>query len=316
MLRRRGCRSRSGAAACSAPAPRRRSRRAPPAPPPDADRRSSFADLPGWPEDDPERGARGVPAQLRRGGPSRRPTSAVGGAGRLRRHGRATGGPACAAAARRRPRDAARGFFETSFQPVRGQRQRRRRRACSPATTSRCCKAARVPRRPLSLSALPPPARSGQRRSGPVRSRARRAAAIGGRVREGQARALRRSRRDRPWRPCRPRARAALGRRPGRPVLSGDPGLRPGPPAGRRRSTRVGYADQNGRPYRAIGKDLIEIGAIPREQMSMQAIRAWLEANPGQAPAMMARNPLLRVLHASCPTWPPHPGRSAPRACR
>ena len=54
---------------------------------------------------------------------------------------------------------------------------------------------------------------------------------------------------------------------------------------------RVGYADQNGRPYRAIGKDLIEIGAIPREQMSMQAIRAWLEANPGQAPAMMARNP-------------------------
>ena len=54
--------------------------------------------------------------------------------------------------------------------------------------------------------------------------------------------------------------------------------------------TRVGYADQNGRPYRAIGKDLIEIGAIPREQVSMQAIRAWLEANPGQAPAMMAKN--------------------------
>ena len=28
---------------------------------------------------------------------------------------------------------------------------------------------------------------------------------------------------------------------------------------------RVGYADQNGRPYRAIGKDLIEQGAVPRE---------------------------------------------------
>ncbi|HEX6014890.1 MAG TPA: MltA domain-containing protein, partial [Geminicoccaceae bacterium] len=53
---------------------------------------------------------------------------------------------------------------------------------------------------------------------------------------------------------------------------------------------RVGYADQNGRPYRAIGKDLIEAGAIPRERMSMQAIRAWLEANPDQAPGMMARN--------------------------
>ena len=56
-------------------------------------------------------------------------------------------------------------------------------------------------------------------------------------------------------------------------------------------TVRVGYADQNGRPYRAIGKDLIESGAIPREQMSMQAIRAWLEANPKQAPAMMAKNP-------------------------
>ena len=56
-------------------------------------------------------------------------------------------------------------------------------------------------------------------------------------------------------------------------------------------TVRVGYADQNGRPYRAIGKDLIENGAIPREQMSMQAIRAWLDANPGQAPGMMARNP-------------------------
>jgi membrane-bound lytic murein transglycosylase A len=56
-------------------------------------------------------------------------------------------------------------------------------------------------------------------------------------------------------------------------------------------TVRVGYADQNGRPYRAIGKDLIESGAIPRERMSMQAIRAWLQANPGQAPDIMARNP-------------------------
>jgi membrane-bound lytic murein transglycosylase A len=54
--------------------------------------------------------------------------------------------------------------------------------------------------------------------------------------------------------------------------------------------TRVGYADQNGQPYRAIGKDLIEMGAIPRERMSMQAIRAWLAAHPDQAPAVMARN--------------------------
>lgn len=55
-------------------------------------------------------------------------------------------------------------------------------------------------------------------------------------------------------------------------------------------TVRVGYADQNGHPYRAIGKDLIEVGAIPKEQVSMQTIRAWLQANPDQAPAMMARN--------------------------
>jgi membrane-bound lytic murein transglycosylase A len=53
---------------------------------------------------------------------------------------------------------------------------------------------------------------------------------------------------------------------------------------------RVGYADKNGQPYRAIGKDLIEMGAIPRERMSMQAIRAWLAAHPDQAPTVMARN--------------------------
>ena len=54
---------------------------------------------------------------------------------------------------------------------------------------------------------------------------------------------------------------------------------------------RVGYADQNGRPYRAIGKDLIEQGAVPREQISMQTIKDWLRAHPDQAPAMMAKNP-------------------------
>jgi membrane-bound lytic murein transglycosylase A len=53
---------------------------------------------------------------------------------------------------------------------------------------------------------------------------------------------------------------------------------------------RVGYADQNGHPYRAIGKDLIEMGVIPKDRMSMQAIRAWLEAHPDTAPEVMARN--------------------------
>jgi membrane-bound lytic murein transglycosylase A len=53
---------------------------------------------------------------------------------------------------------------------------------------------------------------------------------------------------------------------------------------------RVGYAAQNGHPYRAIGRDLIEIGALSREAVSMQTIRAWLEANPAAAREIMNRN--------------------------
>jgi membrane-bound lytic murein transglycosylase A len=53
---------------------------------------------------------------------------------------------------------------------------------------------------------------------------------------------------------------------------------------------RVGYAAQNGHPYFAIGKDLVERGAMPKEQVSMQSIRLWLEQNPDLADDVMARN--------------------------
>lgn len=55
-------------------------------------------------------------------------------------------------------------------------------------------------------------------------------------------------------------------------------------------TAHIGYASQNGRPYRAIGRDLIERGFVPREQMSMQAIRGWLTGNPGAADAIMDLN--------------------------
>ncbi|HEV8581711.1 MAG TPA: MltA domain-containing protein [Thermoanaerobaculia bacterium] len=45
---------------------------------------------------------------------------------------------------------------------------------------------------------------------------------------------------------------------------------------------RIGYAAQNGHPYTAIARELIERGAFSREQASMQSIRAWLEAHPDQ----------------------------------
>lgn len=54
---------------------------------------------------------------------------------------------------------------------------------------------------------------------------------------------------------------------------------------------RVGYAAQNGHPYYAIGRELVARGALPREQVSMQSIRAWLIANPGEAQAVMNKNP-------------------------
>jgi membrane-bound lytic murein transglycosylase A len=56
------------------------------------------------------------------------------------------------------------------------------------------------------------------------------------------------------------------------------------------RVVRVGYATQNGHPYRAIGRDLIEIGALTRDEVSLQTIRAWLQAHPRDAAAIMARN--------------------------
>jgi len=59
-------------------------------------------------------------------------------------------------------------------------------------------------------------------------------------------------------------------------------------PDGRER--RVGYAGANGRPYRAIGRLLIDEGQIPREAMSMQAIREWLRAHPEERQRVLEHN--------------------------
>lgn len=56
------------------------------------------------------------------------------------------------------------------------------------------------------------------------------------------------------------------------------------------RVLRVGYAAQNGHAYLAIGKTLIERGALSKENVSMQSIRQWLEANPDQAQDVMNLN--------------------------
>jgi membrane-bound lytic murein transglycosylase A len=53
---------------------------------------------------------------------------------------------------------------------------------------------------------------------------------------------------------------------------------------------RVGYDGQNGHPYLAIGRELIDRGELTREEVSMQSIRAWLDAHPDEAPGVLRRN--------------------------
>ena len=53
----------------------------------------------------------------------------------------------------------------------------------------------------------------------------------------------------------------------------------------------VAYAQQNGHPYRAIGRDLVEQGEISMQDISLFTIRDWLDANPTKAQDLMNRNP-------------------------
>ena len=54
---------------------------------------------------------------------------------------------------------------------------------------------------------------------------------------------------------------------------------------------RLGYADQNGHPYRSLGRTLIQRGELTLEQSSMQGIRAWAAANPGKLREALDSNP-------------------------
>jgi membrane-bound lytic murein transglycosylase A len=53
----------------------------------------------------------------------------------------------------------------------------------------------------------------------------------------------------------------------------------------------VTYAGKNGHRYEAIGAELVRRGVIAKDQLSMQAVRAWLAANPMEEAALLARNP-------------------------
>ena len=53
----------------------------------------------------------------------------------------------------------------------------------------------------------------------------------------------------------------------------------------------VTFAGKNGHRYAAVGAELIRRGALRREEVSMQSIRAWLEANPAAREEVLATNP-------------------------
>ena len=69
-------------------------------------------------------------------------------------------------------------------------------------------------------------------------------------------------------------------------------------------SMQIAYADQNGLPYTPIGKVLRDRGILPAGGASMQAIKAWVRANPDQARALMEQNAsyiFFRVLNGPGP---------------
>jgi len=54
---------------------------------------------------------------------------------------------------------------------------------------------------------------------------------------------------------------------------------------------RLQYEDQNGHPYRSIGRYLVDRGVMPLDQVNMPAIRAWLTANPQRLNEVLDSNP-------------------------
>jgi membrane-bound lytic murein transglycosylase A len=56
-------------------------------------------------------------------------------------------------------------------------------------------------------------------------------------------------------------------------------------------TVRVAYADQNGHPYKSIGKWLIEQGELTSEQASAQGIKAWIAGHPTRRQELLNVNP-------------------------
>ncbi len=58
-----------------------------------------------------------------------------------------------------------------------------------------------------------------------------------------------------------------------------------------RETVRLAYADQNGHPYRSIGRYLVDKGEMTLDQASAQNIKVWFAANPGRRQELLNANP-------------------------
>jgi membrane-bound lytic murein transglycosylase A len=56
-------------------------------------------------------------------------------------------------------------------------------------------------------------------------------------------------------------------------------------------TVRLAYADQNGHPYRSIGRYLVDQGVMSLEAVSAPAIREWLRNNPTRLREVLDANP-------------------------
>lgn len=54
---------------------------------------------------------------------------------------------------------------------------------------------------------------------------------------------------------------------------------------------RIAYADQNGHPYKSIGRYLVDKGELTLEQASAQSIKAWYAAHPTRQQELLNANP-------------------------
>lgn len=54
---------------------------------------------------------------------------------------------------------------------------------------------------------------------------------------------------------------------------------------------RLGYADQNGYPYKSIGRWLVDNAGLRPEEASMEGIKRWVKANPGRLDELLNSNP-------------------------